>query len=119
MLSLLFNVCSGAYRGPAHQSCNVNFQDSRTIPVILHNLTGYEMHFLVEDIRTSFDGQVELLALNMEKYIPITKHLPDRLHKGQTAIRIRFIDSFRLVSFNISPNCTYLIEVLKMLIFLF
>jgi len=68
VLSLFFNVSSGAYRGPAHQNCNVNFQDSRTISVIFHYLTGYNMHFLVEDIATSFDGQVDLLALNMEKY---------------------------------------------------
>jgi len=65
------------------------------IPVIFHNLTDYDMHFLVKDIATSFEGQVDLLALNMEKYISITKHIPDRLQKGQTAIKLRFIDSFR------------------------
>jgi len=67
----------------------------RTIPVIFHNLTGYDMHFLVKDIATRFEGQVDLLALNIEKYISITKHIPDRFQKGQTVIKLRFIDSFR------------------------
>jgi len=53
------------------------------------------MHFLVKDIATRFEGQVDLLALNMEKYISITKHIPDRFQKGQTAIKLPFIDSFR------------------------
>ena len=53
------------------------------------------MHFLVKQMATCFEGQVDVLALNMEKYISITKHVPDPIHKGQTAIRLRFIDSFR------------------------
>jgi len=92
---LTLNFCSRAYRGPAHQDCNLDFHDSRTIPVVFHNLTGYDMHFLVKQMATCFEGQVDVLALNMEKYISITKHIPDRLQKRQTAIRPRFIDSFR------------------------
>jgi len=65
------------------------FGDSRTIPVIFLNLTGYDMHFLMKDIATRFEGLVDLLALNMEKYISITKHIPDRFQMEQTAIHIR------------------------------
>ena len=93
MLTLIFS--SGAYRGPAHQDYNRNFQDSRTIPVVFHNLTDYDMHFIVKEMATCFESQVDVLALNREKYISITKHIPDRLQKGQTAITLRFIDSFR------------------------
>jgi len=78
-----------------HQDCNANFRDSRTITVIFHKLTGYDMHFLVKQMATCFERQVDVLALNMEKYISLTKHVPDRIHEGQTGVRLRFIDSFR------------------------
>ena len=34
---------TGQYRGSAHQDCNLNFQITDKIPVIFHNLRGYEV----------------------------------------------------------------------------
>lgn len=31
---------SGEYRGAAHQTCNLQYQISRSIPVVMHNLSG-------------------------------------------------------------------------------
>ena len=41
---------TGVYRGSAHQDCNLNFQISDKIPVIFHNLRGYDSHFIMQEI---------------------------------------------------------------------
>ena len=41
---------TGKYRGSAHQDCNLNFRLTDKIPVIFHNLRGYDSHFIMHNI---------------------------------------------------------------------
>ena len=41
---------TGKYRGSAHQSCNINYRLTDKIPVIFHNLRGYDSHFIMNEI---------------------------------------------------------------------
>ncbi|KAJ8939058.1 hypothetical protein NQ318_007689 [Aromia moschata] len=40
---------TGKYRDPAHESCNLDFKNSFTVPVVFNNQTGYDSHFLIKD----------------------------------------------------------------------
>lgn len=80
------------YRGAAHQKCNLNYQDSKIIPVVFHNLIGYDAHLIIQDISNSFPEKLEALPETKEKYISFTKTVDN------TGIKFRFIASFRFMA---------------------
>lgn len=93
------------YRGCAHQRCNMLYQESRTIPIIYHNLA-YDLHFVIAELASSkvLEGNVKLLAENKEKYISFTKHV-----KGSD-VKFRFIDSYRFTPSSLEKLASYLEE---------
>ena len=94
---------TGKFRGSAHQECNLKLRikpEDLKVPVIFHNLRGYDSHFIMQQIGeiakkyayTNKKGEKQDLDINaipnsMEKYMAfmLGKHL-------------KFIDSFQFMS---------------------
>lgn len=89
---------TGKFRGAAHQDCNLQYRDHQTIPVVFHNLTHYDSHFLIEKIATGFDGGVKIIPINTEKYISFTKLVPGTSGEYKEITKLKFIDSFRFMA---------------------
>ena len=60
---------TGKYRGPAHSRCNLNYRLPKFIPVLFHNLEGYDSHLLMQELGKYKDKRVTCIPKNMEKYI--------------------------------------------------
>ena len=56
------------FRGAAHQSCNLNFQLTKRIPVIFHNLKGYDSH-LIFSVLHKFNLKTNVIANRLENYM--------------------------------------------------
>lgn len=41
---------NGRYRGAAHNNCNINYKLPKHIPVIFHNLAGYDAHLFIKNL---------------------------------------------------------------------
>ncbi|KAM0726697.1 hypothetical protein ACS0PU_007881 [Formica fusca] len=110
---------TGRYRGPAHSNCNLNYKDSFCIPIIFHNLSGYDSHFIIEEIATAFEGSINVLPITKEKYISFTKHVKDTAERSdwRSDIKLRFIDSYKFLSTSLEKLASFLnndkLQILK------
>ncbi|KAK3700421.1 hypothetical protein QZH41_004481 [Actinostola sp. cb2023] len=99
---------TGLYRGAAHEVCNLNYRIPKHIPVIFHNLAGYDAHLFIKSLGFS-DGKIDCIPNNEEKYISFKKNIvvdsffkKDKKSKKYKKIfikrELRFIDSFKFMS---------------------
>ena len=56
------------FRGATHQSCNLNFQLTKRIPVIFHNLKGYDSH-LIFSVLHKFNLKINVIPNGLEKHM--------------------------------------------------
>ncbi|XP_072757714.1 uncharacterized protein [Anoplolepis gracilipes] len=99
---------TGRYRGPAHSNCNLNYKESFCIPIVFHNLSGYDSHFIIEEIATAFEGEIDLLPITKEKYISFTKHVKGTKNKPGNHIKLRFIDSYKFLTTSLDKLASFL-----------
>ena len=52
----------------AHWNCNINFQLSKNVPVIFHNLRGYNSHLILKELDRS-DVKISVIPNGLEKYM--------------------------------------------------
>ena len=94
---------TGKYRGAAHNSCNLKYKKRKFIPVVFHNLSGYDSHLFIKNLGFTA-GNIDCIPNNEEKYISFTKNIETGSYmnkKGETKpifYKIRFIDSFKFMA---------------------
>ena len=82
---------TGVFRGSAHNECNLNLNyKNLKIPIIFHNLRGYDGHFIIRELDALTDTfktpDVKIIAQSSEKYMSFSVN------------RMKFIDSFNFMT---------------------
>ena len=95
---------TGEYRGPAHPKCNLKCKIPSYIPIVFHNLSGYDAHLFIRELGKKFNkNDIGVIAENKEKYITFNVDVVvDRYKKNgvekEKKIKLKFIDSFRFMA---------------------
>ena len=58
---------TGKYRGAAHDICNLRYKIPKEIPVVFHNGSTYDYHFIIKELLEEFEEEFECLGENTEK----------------------------------------------------
>ena len=94
---------TGKFRGSAHQDCNLKLQikpETIKIPVIFHNLRGYDSHFIMQEIgkiakeHTYINKKGEKVEMNINC-------IPNNMEKYMAFMlgnHLVFLDSFQFMS---------------------
>jgi len=103
---------TGRYRGLTYANCNLNYKNSFYIPIVFHNLSGYDAHFIIIKITTAYDKNVDLLSITKEKYILFTKNVDSTKDKNENnfqknCIKLRFINSFKFLNTSIDKLASH------------
>ena len=93
---------TGKYRGAAHNICNLRYKVPKEIPVVFHNGSTYDYHFIIKELVKEFYGNFECLGENTEKYITFSVPLKKKIKNFEITYKIKFIDSFRFMSTSLS-----------------
>ena len=56
------------YRDTGHWSCNINLQLTKKVPVIFHNLRGYDSHLIFDELN-KFDVKIDVIPNRSETYM--------------------------------------------------
>ena len=59
---------TGKYRSAAHSNCNVNFKMTKKVPMIFHNLEGYDSNLIFKEL-SKFNVKISVIRNGLEKYM--------------------------------------------------
>ena len=92
--------------------CNLRYKITKEIPVVFHNGSTYDYHFIIKELVKEFDGNFECLGENTEKYITFSIPIKKKIENKDIEItyKIKFIDSYRIMSMPLSKLIDHLSE---------
>ena len=84
-------------------SVTQNTKHQKEIPIVLHNGSNHDYHFIIREVTEVFKGQFKFLGENAEKYITFSVAIQKELVNGKTATyKMKFIDSIRFMASSLS-----------------
>ena len=87
------------YRCATHDILNLRYKTPKEIPVVFHNGSKYDYHFIIEELTQEIERQFKCLGENTGKYItfsvPIKKKKID--NSKTSKYKLKFIDGFRFM----------------------
>ena len=85
--------------------CNPKFKIPKYIPIIFHNLNGYDAHLFIRELSKKFNtGNIGVMAENKEKYISFNVSVMVDSYEDEFGeirekkIQLTFIDSMRFMA---------------------
>ena len=57
------------YTGAVQSICNLKFKVANEIPVVFHNSSNYDYHFIIKELTNEFEEQFECLGEKITKKI--------------------------------------------------
>ena len=109
---------TGRYRGPAHTKCNLQYKIPSYIPVVFHNLSGYDAHLFIRELAASKPGgaKMDVITKNKEDYITfsipvaVDKYIDKNGVEKEKEIELRFINSFKFMNSSLDSLTTNLVR---------
>ena len=62
---------AGKFRGAAHKECNSKLRIPRKLPIIFHNLEGYDGHIIFKELNNFDNIDIQVIPKSSEKYMSI------------------------------------------------
>ena len=85
---------TGQFRSVLCNSCNLQRQNQKFLPVYIHGSSHYDSHFIVRQLGCD-KKDISVIPNSNEKYVSFSK-------KTTCGIKIRFLDSFRYLNASLS-----------------
>ena len=92
------------YRGPGHMKCNWQYKTPSYIPIVFHNLSGYDAHLFIKELAAYSNDGAKMGVITKEDYISfsikveVDKYINKNGIEKSKEIELRFIDSFKFMS---------------------
>ena len=91
---------TGKYRVAAHNICNLRYKIPKEIPIVFHNGSTYDYHFIIKELVKELEGNFECLGENTEKYTTFSVLIKKKIENKDIEItyKIKSIDSYRFMA---------------------
>ena len=92
----------------------IRYKIPKEIPVVFHNRSTYDYHFIIKQLIKEFKGNFDCLGENTEKYITFSVPIKKELDNDKIIIyKLKFIDSYKFMSASLSSLVDNLSEINK------